>query len=64
MACPCLDTAGFACAPVLVGFNPVSGRDLCFVTLWCRTWVLAEHVQLKAAFLLCASWGFSLGPLL
>lgn len=59
MACPCLDTAGFACAPMLVGFNPISGRDLCCVTSWCRT---AKCMKLKPASLLYASWGFSLDP--
>lgn len=63
MACLCLGTAGFACAPMLAGFNPILGRDLCCVALWCRTRVLDGYMQLQPASILCVSWGFSLEPL-
>lgn len=54
VASPWLGTAGFACAPILLGFNPVLDRDLCCVTLWCNTWVLAMPVWLEPASLLHA----------
>ena len=62
MACPCLGAAGFACASMLAGFNPVSGRDLCFVALWCKAQVLDGCMQLKLVLLLHTSRGFSLDP--